>query len=1064
MATITSATYLDDGTARTAGETFTLNGGILTIRTDTRVHVGAPASNTGSLGAISNPTNYSAGVLLDGRDVREVWFNSGTGNVPAIGSSITQGAVSGYLLGVWANLNSLPTAVGTAMPTDGFIKFREVTGGSFAAGALTNIGATATGADTTSWIEVVQRNSVANTIPRTGFFQSRGAWYYLNGVTTSGSANQTVQIPSMGGSNTHVPAIWIETGVGTNTYECYPSVSSTYFTAVNLATDVRCKVVRTIGSGQVVIGHTGSGNAGFVPVSGCKIRIPNVLGRQSTSGSDASNDVPNATIANRPDWGTANGGNIDLEYFMADWHFSYATPNEIKLKYGATFDQLLFTSPAVAMAVEDFHVGVYAALNIAVLSITNSPYGGTYTNCKFFRGNSAANGHVANLQTCMNYTFTNCHFGLIEYARPTSGRSMLLTTCSDISLNDIYQYNAQALATSCSDISIKGIDHNDRMYGNTNATTGLSVFTANTNSNNILVDGVTFGMKGVASGYHNPYASIFDINTASNVTFRNAGTQASPLLCENSTNAAGYILNIAGGNENIRAQRCYLNITRTDIYSSGNANATRGLTIESLHGTVGAVSSRSMDSFLKGVRATSVATGVLSAVYGSFCYDMFTADTTGVIWFHFNEPTDTNDNYVTLTLTGTIGGFNSNSQVLLPNVGDSLVVEMPYFAIGHTAFSSTDPTVTTTAGAGTYQYDYDIDTGSGFSGSWATLSGANLAAETISASQGVKLKVKVTTLLANTAAISVITIPTVSTLSAQTNNLYILDNAEIEITNLRAGSRVQIYDVTNSVERYNQVVAGTSLTYSAPYASDYTARVRVMYATTTTADEFIEFSATVTVNGLFRSVIPEVDPIYVSNAVNGFAVTGIEIDDTNLLIKGEDGSYAWAQIYAYETAWLFSEAGIRDEGRFITAIDSINYVLENFKIKNISSPSLPLIITGGWGRDSVTGLSATLIDTTGGTIFSNPDLVIAIEGGSGLTPAEQAQLSNIEDISEKVDGLIENSSGNRFTAKALEQAPDTPGISASAVWSETLVANNSSGTFGYFVQKLLSVAKFLGLK
>ena len=65
------------------------------------------------------------------------------------------------------------------------------------------------------------------------------------------------------------------------------------------------------------------------------------------------------------------------------------------------------------------------------------------------------------------------------------------------------------------------------------------------------------------------------------------------------------------------------------------------------------------------------------------------------------------------------------------------------------------------------------------------------------------------------------------------------------------------------------------------------------------------------------------------------------------------------------------------------AIDGANYLFNDFKIKNVSSPEVPLTITGGWGRDAVTNETITLIDTTGGTIFSNPDLVILVETGGG---------------------------------------------------------------------------------
>ena len=64
MATITSDKFLDDGTARTAGEAWSiLENARLTIRTDTRWHVGSPASMTGSLGS---QTITEGEILIDG--------------------------------------------------------------------------------------------------------------------------------------------------------------------------------------------------------------------------------------------------------------------------------------------------------------------------------------------------------------------------------------------------------------------------------------------------------------------------------------------------------------------------------------------------------------------------------------------------------------------------------------------------------------------------------------------------------------------------------------------------------------------------------------------------------------------------------------------------------------------------------------------------------------------------------------------------------------------------------------------------------------------------------------
>jgi hypothetical protein len=226
MATITTPTYLDGGTARTAGETMTINGASasLTTRTDTRIHANAPASMTGSIGS---RTITEGEIIWDGQNIRQVDFNSGTGNVPAIGTSVTQGGVSGYLLGVWASKTVAPTVVGAAMPVSGFIKFREVTGGAFASGALTGIGASATGADVLSWMEIAADAAANFTIPRLGKHTSRGGRFYLG--TTDGTVGQQFQIPTNGSTVQFAPGAFVENSSGSadtdDDYTAWPALN-----------------------------------------------------------------------------------------------------------------------------------------------------------------------------------------------------------------------------------------------------------------------------------------------------------------------------------------------------------------------------------------------------------------------------------------------------------------------------------------------------------------------------------------------------------------------------------------------------------------------------------------------------------------------------------------------------------------------------------------------------------------------------------------------------------------------------------------------------------------------
>jgi predicted outer membrane repeat protein len=138
MAVFTNAQFLDSGTARTAGEVHTFNGGSLTVRTDTRWHANAPANMTGTFGGNSVISASLGGELfIDAREVRWMPYTGGSGSVPAIGTTITRGGVSAYLLGAWASLTAAPTAVGAAMIN---APYSNITVSYFTANQVRNIG------------------------------------------------------------------------------------------------------------------------------------------------------------------------------------------------------------------------------------------------------------------------------------------------------------------------------------------------------------------------------------------------------------------------------------------------------------------------------------------------------------------------------------------------------------------------------------------------------------------------------------------------------------------------------------------------------------------------------------------------------------------------------------------------------------------------------------------------------------------------------------------------------------------------------------------------------------
>jgi hypothetical protein len=197
------------------------------------------------------------------------------------------------------------------------------------------------------------------------------------------------------------------------------------------------------------------------------------------------------------------------------------------------------------------------------------------------------------------------------------------------------------------------------------------------------------------------------------------------------------------------------------------------------------------------------------------------------------------------------------------------------------------------------------------------------------------------------------------------------------------GSRVQIYDETSATELFNDIVVGTSKTYSETYSVDRSIRVRISYVSGATAKEFIETIPSALTSGspnLNITVEQVDDDVYNTNAVDGSAVTGITFTDAatdlvNIAIAG--GNTTYQDIYAAFVYWIFTATGIADDIAYIEAVDEANYLLTSMKIKNTSSPSVALTITGGYGRDATSQTIVDIIDTTGGNVFPLVDHVVS---------------------------------------------------------------------------------------
>ena len=242
----------------------------------------------------------------------------------------------------------------------------------------------------------------------------------------------------------------------------------------------------------------------------------------------------------------------------------------------------------------------------------------------------------------------------------------------------------------------------------------------------------------------------------------------------------------------------------------------------------------------------------------------------------------------------------------------------------------------------------------------------------------------------------------------------------VNLSGFVSGTRIQIYDTLNSLELFNDIVAATSKVYSEVYTVDRNIRVRAAYVSGITAKMFTEQNLgtlTSTVTTVSRDLGQTADTVYDLNGVNGSTVTDITFTDAATDVVNIDiatGTTTWQDIYAAFAYWMFTSAGIADDIAYVTATDTANYRLTSMKVKNTSSPSVPLKITGGYGVDYTTGDSIDLIDTTGGTLFTAPNHVVPFSAGAAATEAivqagltaqgyTAARATKIDDIDENAE-------------------------------------------------------------
>ena len=809
--TLTADTNIDALTSKAGTDTYVTDGWTLTIDQDSRT--GLNQTTSASLGQITISSLTGGKVLIDARKVRLIPYDTGTGNVPAWNTAITKGSASGLLIGVYSSLTVASTATGAAMPASGYLKIKQWNDVAYSSGALGGISANATGADTVGWLEIVATQAVGGSTMycnRLGSFEAYGEW--LNIGSTSGSSNQTLQIPN-NGLLRYAAGVYIEKTAGQADYEFYPNAGTTTTTGTEAT---RGKVVWIDNTGLVRIGNSGAGTNGYTPASGLAVVVPNIFLENCTSGSETANVIPNATLGSRYELETLLGGVVIMDKVNCAWYLNFTQAYSVALTNMCTIDALNLEECATAVTWSKVGVGnkPTTALATSPLVMKNCFAGGTLTDCVWARVTMASAGVVASLTDIDGFTFTNNVFRgntirSAANAYAVSGSRVKNSTFTTPVLigNGIY-------LTGSPTVTITDAVYADNVSGTTGSGNATSAFIVEGASSDITISGLTFPVTNT-----HPYTSLLAINASGvqRVKLRSIGTYASPLSL-GSANATGYIYNFAASSAayDVKVQRVYCSNIRTAIMTADNT--AKLIVEENVYGDYADATTliTALNFKVKGRGETGAYTAQ-QGVYGSHWFDKHLSSTTGRIGIMMNESNALTSAYVTLSGGA---GFTGGGAFSATTSGDYAIWEMEDYMIGHSELTSGGFIDAPGADSTAYTYDYaiDLNDGNGFN----TLSTSNynrsaiitqIRTHTINPLLGFKLKLKIRAAADNAEVPTSFYFGTVSSTTTQAYQ-YPLDVVTLSVTAKDATSFAAIQDarVFLEADTGGYLPAGASIT------------------------------------------------------------------------------------------------------------------------------------------------------------------------------------------------------------------------------------------------------------
>ena len=634
----------------------------------------------------------------------------------------------------------------------------------------------------------------------------------------------------------------------------------------------------TLGSGMAGFGFDqtyqsntlafGDGTNGFIPPDGARIRVPMVHFATSTLAAYPSGNTTWENATTRYELETIQGGDCFLSgvsmgsaYFEDNlggtFQASYCAGNTGFGVFAAiarvTYDHCVFTS--------DLVTGVRSAArsNPPIVDLVS---GADLRDCLMLSLYNSGETTQLGGQTSSNINIERC----IQLSATSSEEAEFLRI-GGITIYDFVVLGTQLVFSTSRNADVRLLKTQRNLDGSINNSDQVAVLG---NSDNITITGWEILQNS------SPNDSKIVVTDSSNVSVRCFHFIDDKFYNEKDGLLGEEFLSVTGFSSNITISRCWQDGGSPNEFALIAAGTSSNIVLQNCSGEYsGEIEPDGINTTIRGVHGGSgnlgTTTGLetdLSGTAGSNTGDLFESDTQG--YFYCNMVPGSSDRPIDIVSGNP--SFTKDGDVDV-NAGDQFIIEMPYFAKGHTSFrnaaatlgrSGAQPADGTDTWGPDVMLEMQFDTGSGYNGTWLDVRDISTRTDITDMVDGIRLKYRITG-LGFRDNLQAFVIYTNTSLADQAANLYPIDQVEFTLTNIISGSRVMLR-ANETVGSYvagdvifNGVATTDPFVFTLNYEGDMEVLYRVRNASTPPFYQPVEGLAILTASGFTGSVSQVLD-------------------------------------------------------------------------------------------------------------------------------------------------------------------------------------------------------------